>query len=45
MAEHFVAVEDTLRLLLEKKRYTSLKDILATMNGADIASVLNELEP
>ena len=44
MAEHFVAVEDTLRLLLEKKRYTSLKDILATMNGADIASVLNELE-
>ena len=45
MAEHFVTVEDTLRLLLEKKRYTSLKDILATMNGADIASVLNELEP
>lgn len=43
MAEHNVTVESTLRALLEGKRYSTIKDILVTMNPADIAAVFEEL--
>lgn len=45
MAVHNVTVEKTLGTLLESKRYSTIKDILVTMNGADIASVFSSLEP
>ena len=43
MAEHNVTVEGTLKALLDGKKYSTLKDILATMNGVDIAAVLEEI--
>ena len=43
MAEYSVTVESTLKALLEAKKYTTLKDILITMNGADIAAVFEEI--
>lgn len=43
MAEEFNAVVKTLLALLEKKRYTSVKDILVTMQPADIALIFDEL--
>lgn len=45
MAEHTVTVESTIMSLLEAKKYSTLKDILTTMNPADIAAVFDELEP
>ena len=45
MAEHTVTVESTLLSLLEGKKYSTIRDILATMNGADIAAVLGEIAP
>ena len=44
MAEHNVTVESTLKALLEAKKYSALKDVLITMNGADIAAVFEEFE-
>ena len=44
MAEHNVTVEGTLEVLLNEKKYSTLKDILVTMNPADIAAVFEELE-
>ena len=44
MAEHHVTVESTLELLLEEKKYATLRDILVTMNPADIAGVFDGLE-
>ncbi|MDO4492487.1 MAG: magnesium transporter [Clostridia bacterium] len=43
MAEHSVTMEATLKALLDNKKYSTLKDILVTMNGADIAAVLEEI--
>ncbi len=43
MAEHGVTVENTLNALLDGKRYSTLKDVLGTMNGADIAAVFEDL--
>jgi magnesium transporter len=43
MAEHGVTVETTLSALLDGKRYSTLKDVLGTMNGADIAAVFEDL--
>ncbi|MBR0162070.1 MAG: magnesium transporter [Oscillospiraceae bacterium] len=43
MAEHNITVERTLKVLLEEKKYPTLKDILITMNPADIAAVFEEL--
>ena len=43
MAERFVTMEHTLRVLLEEKKYSTLKDVLVTMNGADVAAVFQEL--
>ncbi len=44
MAEHNFSVENTLVLLLDEKKYHSLRDILTTMNPVDIAAVFDELE-
>ncbi len=44
MAEHVVMLENSLRKLLDEKKYQTLKDVLATMNGADIAAVFEELD-
>ncbi len=35
---------ETMRVLLEKKRYNSIRDVLVTMNPADVAQVLEGLE-
>ena len=45
MAEHNVTVENTLQRLLAEKKYTTIRDILITMNPADIAAVFNGLNP
>lgn len=44
MAEHNVTVESTLTALLSEKKYTTIRDILITMNPSDIASIFDELE-
>ncbi len=44
MAEHNVTVEGTLTTLLSEKKYATIRDILSTMNPADIASVFDEME-
>ena len=44
MAEHNVTVETTLKILLDEKKFASLRDILVTMNPADIAAIFEELE-
>lgn len=38
-----VTVLDTLRVLVENKKYSSVKEILATMNPYDIAALFDEL--
>ena len=37
MTEHKVTMESTLKVLLEQKKYSTLKDILVTMNPSDVA--------
>ncbi len=44
MAEHFVTLEKSLKKLLDEKKYQTLKDVLATMNGADAAAVFEDLD-
>ena len=44
MAEHNVTVESTLDALLGEKKYATIRDILSTMNPADIDSVFDEME-
>ena len=44
MAVHNVTVETTLAALLADKKYQTLKDILITMNPADIAAVFESLD-
>ncbi len=44
MAAHTVTVEHTLSKLLQEKRYAAIRDVLATMNPADIAAVFNEVQ-
>ena len=44
MAEHSVTVENTLQTLLNEKKYTTIRDILITMNPADIAAVFSGVE-
>ncbi len=44
MAEHTVIMENTLRKLLAEKKYSTLREILITMNPADIAAIFDELE-
>ena len=45
MAEHNVTVENTLQALLSEKKYATIRDILITMNPADIAAVFTGLNP
>ena len=45
MAEHSVTVENTLQTLLADKKYSTIRDILVTMNPADIAAVFAGVEP
>ena len=44
MAEHTVIMETTLKKLLGEKKYSTLRDILVTMNPSDIATIFDELE-
>ena len=44
MADHTVTVESTLEALLVEKKYSTIRDILSTMNPADIASVFEGLD-
>ncbi len=44
MAGHQITVEKTILALLEEKKYQTLKDILTTMNAADIAAIFEELD-
>ena len=44
MAVHNVTVEKTIKALLDEKKYPTLKDILITMEPADIAAVFEELD-
>ena len=43
MAEHTVTMESTLKKLLEEKKYATLKDVLVTMNPADVAAIFEEI--
>ncbi len=43
MAESTVTLESTLLALVEGKKYTTLRDILVTMNPADIAALFEEI--
>ncbi len=44
MAERFEIVEKALRKMLEDKKYSTLRDILVTMNPSDIAAVFAGLK-
>ena len=44
MAERNFSVGNTLVKLLDEKKYFSLRDVLTTMNPADIAAVFDELD-
>ena len=44
MAERFAIVQKTLLQMLEGKKYSTLRDILVTMNPSDIAALFGELE-
>ncbi len=44
MAERFEIVEKALLRMLEEKKYTTLRDILITMNPSDIAGLFTGLE-
>ncbi|MBQ6383018.1 MAG: magnesium transporter [Clostridia bacterium] len=44
MADHSVTVENTLQVLLSEKKYTTIRDIMVTMNPADIAAVFSGVE-
>jgi len=43
MAEHNATMEATLEALLTEKKYKTLKDVLITMNPADIAAIFSEM--
>ena len=43
MAVRSVSVEKTIRALLDEKKYSTLKDILVTMNPSDVAELFEEI--
>ena len=43
MTEHKVTMENTMKVLLEQKKYSTLKDILVTMNPPDVAELFEEI--
>lgn len=45
MSERIATLENTLSALVEEKKYTTLRDILITMNASDIAGVFDGIEP
>ena len=45
MAERFEIVEKTITKMLEEKKYATLRDVLSSMNPADIAALFSDLEP
>lgn len=45
MADRAVTLESTLSTLLEERKYTTLRDILVTMNAFDIAATFEEIPP
>ena len=44
MAERFEIVEKTLQMLLDDKKYKTLREILSTMNPGDIAAVFYSMD-
>ena len=44
MAERFEIVQRAIIAMLEDKKYTTLRDILATMNPSDVAGLFKDLE-
>lgn len=44
MADRFAIVEKTLQTLLEDKKYSTLRDILNTMNPSDVAAVFSGID-
>ena len=44
MAERFEIVEKALLQMLESKKYTTLRDILITMNPSDVAGIFTDLD-
>lgn len=44
MVDKNYSLEQTIASLLEHKRYSSIKDILITLNGVDIALIFSEME-
>ena len=44
MADHSVTMENTLSTLLNDKKYATIRDVLVTMNPADIAAVFSGVE-
>ena len=44
MAERFEIMQKTLLRMLEEKKYSTLRDILVTMNPSDIAALFGELD-
>ena len=44
MAERFEIVEKALLAMLEEKKYSTLRDILVTMNPTDIAGIFDGLD-
>ena len=44
MADHSVTMENTLSTLLSDKKYATIRDVLVTMNPADIAAVFSGVE-
>ena len=44
MTDRFEIVEKALQQMLEDKKYATVRDILVTMNAADIAAIFSELE-
>lgn len=43
MSQERVTIQDTLKILVDSKRYAALKDILLTMNPADVSVILESL--
>ena len=44
MGERNIAITDTLETLVENKKYSTLRDVLSTMNPADVAAVFEEMD-
>lgn len=44
MSDKSFSLEQTISSLLKHKRYSSIKDILITLNGVDIAQIFSEME-